>query len=104
MIDFESMLEDIVKEKAKERKPGEQREIVIRYATGRENEARVTEGSTERNAKGEDQIAIMYALGKSIGEASGLDGEKLGKAILVAVTKIMMKEAVALSLGGLFDD
>jgi len=87
MLDFNSTLNEVLGE----RKPGEQREVIIRYAKGRENEARVTMGTSGKNAEAEDAFALMYAVGKLLEKVTGLDGTRIGNSLVVGVTKGMMR-------------
>lgn len=102
MFDFDSILEEVVHEKEtaeKEKKdkdvqPGEQREIVIRYATGREEDARVTMGTTGSDGKATDGFAALHAIGNLLGEMTGMDGKKMGRSLVLAATKSMMRHLV----------
>ena len=114
MDKFESLIEEMM---AAKRKPeglspkanfygspkGEQREIVIRYAIGREAEARVTEGSKGKSGMNEDSLAMMWALGKIIGESTGLDGKEVGEEIVAAVVRMLTKKMVEEVIGNVFD-
>ena len=99
---FDDMLKDVVEKHESEEntKPktnhlgsriGEQREIVIRYAVGRENEARVTLGTHGKNGKIEDSLAMMYALGNIVGEEHDMDGTAIGNEVVKTVSKCMLK-------------
>ena len=102
MFDFDSVLEEVVHErettqkekKRKEVKPGDQREIIIRYATGREFEARVTMGTAGHEGKAADCFAALNAVGNLLGELCGMDGKKMGRDLVMAATKSMMRHLV----------
>lgn len=81
-------------------KPGEQRELVIRYATGRERDAKVYEGTRGKTGPQEDAYAILYAVGNLLGKELGLDGKALGDGLVRHSLKMMIKK----SLEGLFDE
>ena len=73
---------------------------MIRYAVGRENEARVYEGTEGHNGQTEDSLAIMHALGKLIGDLTGLNGEDITAAIIQAASKKMVAGMIELMFGG----
>jgi len=79
---------------------GEQREIVIRYTVGREEQAKVYEGTPGDNGKKEDSYAMAFALGKLVGDMTGLDGAEISLDIL----KTMLKSLVGGALAMIFDD
>ena len=78
---------------------GEQREIVIRYTVGREEQAKVYEGTPGDNGKKEDSYAMAFALGKLVGDMTGLDGAEISSDIL----KTMLKSLVGGALAMIFD-
>ena len=69
---------------------GEQREVVIRYAVGREEQAKVYEGTPGKDGAKEDSFALLYAAGRLIGDATGLDGKEIGNDLVKAATKSMV--------------
>lgn len=73
---------------------GEQREVVVRYTVGRENEAKVYEGTPGENGKKEDSYALLYATGKLIGDITGLNGKELGDELIKATMKAMVGGAL----------
>lgn len=91
MLDFESLLEDAIgrkpkKEGAAERK-GE-RNITIRYKEDEPNKPII--GGVNKENYAEQALVLMYAAGKVLGYATGLDGEKLGDILVRGVTKGML--------------
>lgn len=83
--DFDLKLEPIEPEHK-----GDQHEIVVRYAVGREHEAKAYLGKDPKT----DSYVLLHAAGKLIGEATGLDGTKVSQALVKCAVKIMMKDAV----------
>lgn len=123
MDKFEMLLRDLTSKESKQtttstQKPtakfnslgsriGEQREIVIRYAVGREEEAKVYEGTQGKDGAKEDSYAMLYAAGKLIGEVTGLDGKKIGEDLVKATAKSLVGNVLNTlmkDLEGLFDD
>lgn len=111
MDKFEMLLNEITQNKKAEPKKsvqfntlgsrmGEQREIVVRYAVGRENEAKVYEGTLGENGKKEDSYALLYATGNLIGDITGIEGKELG----AELTKAAMKAMVGGTLKGLMKE
>lgn len=82
---------------------GEQREIVIRYTVGREEQAKVYEGTPGDNGKKEDSYAIAFALGKLVGDMTGLDGAEISSDILKTMLKSLVGGALAMIFDGIGD-
>lgn len=80
---------------------GEQREIVVRYAVGREEEAKVYEGTPGKDGAKDDSYAMLYAAGKLIGDATGLDGKEIGDDLVKAATKSMVGNVLNRLMKGL---
>ena len=62
------------------------RKIVIAYEKGREDQAKICACTDPKT----DSYAMIYAAGKLLGEAIGLDGTKIGSALIKAAIKYMM--------------
>lgn len=82
---------------------GEQREIVIRYTVGREEQAKVYEGTPGDNGKKEDSYAMAFALGKLVGDMTGLDGAEISSDILKTMLKSLVGGALAMIFDGIGD-
>ncbi len=67
---------------------GEQREIVIRYAVGREQDAKVYIGGDNQ----EDSVAMLYATGNTIGRTYDIDAKKVTKSLVMAVSKALFSK------------
>ena len=67
---------------------GEQREIVIRYAVGREQDAKVYIGGDNQ----EDIVAMLYATGNTIGRTYDIDAKKVTKSLVMAVSKALFSK------------
>ena len=123
MDKFEMLLRDLTSKESKQtttstQKPttkfnslgsriGEQREIVVRYAVGREEDAKVYEGTQGKDGAKEDSYAMLYAAGKLIGEATGLDGKEIGEDLVKATAKSLIGNVLNTlmkDLEGLFND
>lgn len=112
MDKFEMLLRDLTAKESKQTttstqknslgsRIGEQREIVVRYAIGREEEAKVYEGTPGKDGPKEDSYAMLYAAGKLIGNATGLDGKEIGDDLVKAATKSMVGNALNRLMKGL---
>ena len=77
-------------------KPGEQREIVIRYAVGREEQAKVYEGTPGEDGKKEDSYAMAYALGNLLGDVTGMEGKDIATDILKSILKSLVGGALTM--------
>lgn len=82
---------------------GEQREVVIRYAVGREEQAKVYEGTPGKDGAKEDSFALLYAAGRLIGDATGLDGKEIGNDLVKAATKSMVGNVLSTLMKDLED-
>lgn len=82
---------------------GEQREVVIRYAVGREEQAKVYEGTQGKDGAKEDSFALLYAAAKLIGDATGLDGKEIGNDLVKAATKSMVGNVLSTLMKDLED-
>lgn len=104
MNNFEMLLNELTSkstEKSAEKatvtaKPGEQREIVIRYAVGREEQAKVYEGTPGEDGKKEDSYAMAYALGNLLGDVTGMDGKDIATDILKSILKSLVGGALTM--------
>ena len=93
-IDFEKLIKDFVgKEK------NEEKEIVVRYALGKESEARVV----KKNDPKIDTFAMAYAMGKLIGDELGLNGKEIGNGLVHFIIKEMTKKAISSLFNNLED-
>ena len=105
MDKFEKLLSEISQgsqcEEGKECLQGKKepalRRIVIAYEKGKEEDAKIILQSSEPN---DDSYAILFAVGKMLGEHCGMDGKKIGKDLAIAAMKAMLKAAV----GDIFND
>ena len=101
MDKFEMLLKEISQCSQGEESPqGEERKkrrIVIAYEKGKEEDAKIILQSSEPN---DDSYAILFAVGKMLGEHCGMDGKKIGKYLAIAAMKAMLKAAV----GDIFND
>lgn len=79
---------------------GEQREIVIRYAVGREEQAKVYMATPGEDGWKEDSYAMAFALGKLVGDHTGLDNAEISQDILKAV----LKSLIGGTLSAIFKD
>ena len=75
---------------------GEQREIVIRYAVDREEQAKVYEGTPGEDGKKEDSYAMAYALGNLLGDVTGMDGKDIATDILKSILKSLVGGALTM--------
>ena len=82
---------------------GEQREIVVRYAVGREEQAKVYEGTSGKDGAKEDGFALLYAAGRLIGDATGLNGKEIGDDLVKAATKSMIGNVLDILMKDLED-
>lgn len=82
---------------------GEQREIVIRYTVGREEQAKVYEGTPGDDGKKEDSYAMAYALGNLLGGITGMDGKDIATDILKTMLKSLVGGALAMIFDGIGD-
>ena len=111
MNNFEMLLNELTSkstEKSAEKetataKPGEQREIVIRYAVGREEQAKVYEGTPGEDGKKEDSYAMAYALGNLLGDVTGMDGKDIATDILKSILKSLVGGALTMIFGAVGD-
>ena len=111
MNNFEMLLNELTSkstEKSTEKetataKPGEQREIVIRYAVGREEQAKVYEGTPGEDGKKEDSYAMAYALGNLLGDVTGMDGKDIATDILKSILKSLVGGALTMIFGAVGD-
>lgn len=85
---------------------GEQREIVIRYAVGKEEDAKVYEGTSGKDGMKEDSLALLNAAGKLIGDAAGIDGKQISSDLVKTAMKSLLGNALSTlfkELEGLLD-
>ena len=99
MDKFEKLLSEISQcsQCEEDKKEPTLRKIVIAYEKGREEDAKIVSQSSEPD---EDSYAILFAVGKMLGEHCDMDGKKIGKYLAIAAMKAMLKEAV----GDIFND
>lgn len=94
MEDFEKLLSELLndgkKKEAPSYKEGEQHEVVVRYAIGREDQAKAYLGKDPKT----DCYALLHAAGKLLGEEIGQDGAEIGNFLVKAVIKYMAKCAI----------
>lgn len=91
MDKFEMLLNELTNKEKNKTSAEEQREIVIRYTAGKEEEAKVV---SQCQKPGEDSYAALFAVGKMLGEHCDIDGKKIGKDLVIAATKGMIKAAM----------
>ena len=76
MDKFEKLLNELLEcndktcNEKEEPHKGDQHEIVVRYAVGREHEAKAYLGTDPKT----DSYVLLHAAGKLLGEATGLNG------------------------------
>ena len=75
---------------------GEQREIVIRYTVGQEEQAKVYKGTPGDDGKKEDSYSMAYALGNLLGDVTGMDGEDIATDILKSILKSLVGGALTM--------
>lgn len=94
---FGMLLNELVEEKKKKNslgdRIGEQREIIVRYAVGREHEAKVYQGTPGDNGKKVDSYALLYAAAKLIASVTDCDAKEIGDYLTESVLKYLLKEA-----------
>ena len=111
MDKFEEMLKECLEEKEpspqKQKGPAMQRtsprsskpkrefEITVTYEEGKEEEAKVIQGKSETGA-----YALLFAVGRLLGELTDIDGDKIGCELVKAAIKIVAKQA----MDNIFDD
>ena len=64
-------------------------EIVISYDLDKEEEAKIIKGNKDLD----DVYAILWAVGKKMGEIFEMDGEKISKELVANIIKVIAKEA-----------
>lgn len=103
MDKFEMLLNELVEQGKKDQgnRPGEQREIVIRYAVGREENAKVYEGTPGKEGVMADSYALMRAAGRLIGDYTHIDGDKIADAMVKGAMDQMASAAIKKVLNSL---
>lgn len=91
MKTFEEMIKSLCEEKEDEKTPCESSHCVISYDLGKEEEAKIIKGDKDLD----DIYAILWAVGRKMGEIFEMDGEKISKELVANIIKIIAKEAAS---------
>ena len=99
MDKFEEMLNEVVQSNAVRQKNepcssepcsnSREYQIIVTYAEGKEEEARVVQGKSETGA-----YTLLFAVGKLLGELAGVDGDKVSCELVGEAIKIVAKHAM----------
>ena len=95
MDKFEEMLKECLgkKEPSQQEQEGpalpREFEIIVTYEEGKEEEAKVMQGKSEAGA-----YALLFAVGRLLGELTDVDGDKIGCELVKAAIKIVAKQAM----------
>ena len=95
MKTFEEMIKEVSasyknnKEDDGKSSPCEKKLCVISYDLDKEEEAEIIKGNKDLD----DIYAILWAVGKKMGEIFEMDGEKISKELVANIIKVIAKEA-----------
>ena len=91
MDKFEKLLQELAQseEKPVSSEPKREFEIIVTYEEGKEEEAKVIQGKSEAGA-----YALLFAVGRLLGDLTDIDGDKIGCELVKAAIKIVAKQAM----------